>query len=157
MNSPYNTPFGKDFPLDAREHATIGNVRNFTLASNQAYHFSPNIQKFVSDITQLITTDPRITYAALERRLRDEYGTGEITEDGIRLSLALALTDTQIVRQADTMITVDQIPQNNIVSDVIDPFGWASRPVAPGENYWLFWKTGLMENSVWLEWWVLAV
>jgi hypothetical protein len=131
MNPPYNTPFGKDFPLDAREHATIGNVRNFTLASNQAYHFSPNIQKFVSDITDLITTDSRITYVALEKSLRKEYGTGEITEDGFRLSLALALPDTQIVRQADTIITVDQIPQNNMGSNIIDPFGWASRPVAP--------------------------
>jgi hypothetical protein len=147
MNSPYSTPFGKDFPLDAREHATIGNVRNFSLASNQYYHFSQKVQNHARGLVQLITGDKLITYIELEELLRKEYGTEEIIVGDKRVSPGLALADTYVARKADIIITVGRVPTNNMGANVVDPLGFLSRNWAPTATYWLLWKAPELRPS----------
>jgi hypothetical protein len=117
---------------------TINWTSNFILPDD--WLISDLLKKTVSELGRIITEGS--TIQKIETWLRHNFWTDEIIIEGIRVATAIWLQGTQIHRQADNIILNNGkwFPQNNMWWNVVDPIWWASRSLAPSEDYWFFWK-----------------
>lgn len=131
--------------------STIDEVKNFHLAEEKIWNFSPEIQEYLYLISK-IANEVR-WLGELERKLKQEFWAGKILEvGGFRLANAIAVPWTLIRREVGKIILPNgetlMPTETNMGNKVIDPIGWASKTTAPSDGYWLLGKVAeLRPNS----------
>lgn len=121
---------------------TVGQTENYTLDINAP--LPTGLMDIMKRVDKVITPN-RQTYATIQDSLRREFGYDEVVTTvewaRVRVALALGMPGTAIIREESTIILPwdTDTPRNN-TGNIVDPLGWASRVMAPGENYGLWGK-----------------